>query len=60
MKILVDKLPREPEECLFVDKREAFARDENYGMFSFFIYKCKINKKDCDVCECNNLKVFKI
>lgn len=61
MKILVDKLPIEPEECLFHDKRYAFACDEKLGKFSFPIYKCQMDQKmDCDVHGCNKLKVFKL
>jgi hypothetical protein len=58
MKIVVDRMPIEPAQCLFVDERVAYTNNKT----TFTLYKCGVDKKDCElVCNahCSKLKVLK-
>lgn len=53
MKVLVDKLPNKPEECVFY--KEEYERAP-YSGDSYVIYCCSIDGRSCDCKACDKLK----
>lgn len=55
MKILVDELPKNPEECVFYKKETS--RDDYSNNFHIY-YCCSIDGWGCKCDTCNKLKVI--
>ena len=59
MKILVTKLPKNPKECLFSQKKKCSEYVLNGDTKSIFYYYCSMNKKLCNLYtneKCGKLK----
>ena len=57
MKVLVNKMPKEPKECLFSTK--IFKKDKNTKVGVSWYYGCGMNNQYCDfeTCyRCNKLR----
>lgn len=62
MKIFVDRMPRDPEECLFARKEIYDEFTQNGKKISLHQYYCAMNKKLCKLYlneNCSKLRVLR-